>query len=378
MTETPAPPSRTQFPDEERLASLWPASDEREVEWPEARHTNDSRYSERESPFVAQVRRLQRRLWVERGLWCAVLLGVTGAWLYPVLFPSVWAISVDGKPVVELRDKELAQSTLLRVKREAGVGPEAAFAQTVAVVQGRPGQAELADASTAAKRLSEAVTLRAPRGVVYVDDLAVVALPDEAAAKEVLERLKQELSMGSGVKEIDAVPSFKERVEVRLEDAPQESWADPDTALALLKGEDAEEGDRTHTIRRGESAWTIAADGKISVERLAELNPGINLKRLRVGQQLVVKDAEPPLLTVVAEGTVTRTQPLPFAIELRHSPKMFAGKRIIKQSGIPGQQSVTYRIRTENGRVVGEEAVSRKVLRGGRPQIVVLGDKPRG
>src|SRR5436189_16061 len=126
------------------------------------------------------VRRLRLRLWWERGLFSLALLALASAWLHSVLFPSVWAVYVDGRPAV--------------------------------------------------------------------------ALPDEARARQVLDRVKS--AYAGRLEEIEAPPTFKERVEVRSEEADQDLWADADTAAALLRGEVGDEETR-HEVVEGETAAAI-------------------------------------------------------------------------------------------------------------------------
>jgi LysM repeat protein len=222
--------------------------------------------------------------------------------------------------------------------------------------------------------VEKAVQVSAPRAVIYVDGLPVVALPDEAAANQVLEKLKS--SANSGIDRPTGTPTFKEDISIKTEPADEQSWADPETAEALLRGESGDEVS-VYSVRNGDTSWKIARKHGLERDELVKLNPGVNLARLRIGQKVHVRGSGEPVVTVVAEGTSTRTEPLPFGVEIRRSPKMYQGKRETIQKGKPGMQRVTYRIRRENGAEVSREQVSRDVLRHSRTQIVVLGAKPR-
>src|SRR4051794_24676900 len=81
------------------------------------------------------VCRLRRRLWLERGLFLAVLSGAAVFWAYPMLFPRAWAAYVDGKPVVALKSRESLEAALTEVKRAEGAGPNAGFVQNVRLQQ---------------------------------------------------------------------------------------------------------------------------------------------------------------------------------------------------------------------------------------------------
>jgi len=327
------------------------------------------------APLEHAVRRLRRRLWVERTVFATVILGMGACWLYPTLFPSVWAVYVDEKPVVAMRDRHGVEAVLQTVRSEGtNEAPGATFAQQVRIDRADPRRVEVADAETAAERLAGAVKLRAERAVVYVNGLPVVALPDEAQADAALEDVKA--SLAGSVAQPKSPPKFKEEVAVRVEPVEQELWADRETALALLRGEDGDTPSQ-HTVASGESAWSIARKYRQTMGALKQVNPGVNLARLKVGQKLSLGKAQEPLLTVITEGETTRVLPTAFPTEMRRSPKMYLGKRFVKQPGRPGKQRITYRVRLENGRVVSREMGQRSTVSPPRKQVVVVGTKPR-
>lgn len=319
------------------------------------------------------VSRLQRQLWIERGLFIGILAGMLGVWFLPVLLPSAYVVTVDGKPVVSLRDKAAAQAALAQVKTAAGAPATASFAQDVRLTQGRPSALTVNDAAAAAARLKPLLKVRADRGVVYIDGHAVVALPDAKAAQALLDGIKTHYA--GDLEKLSSAPRFKENVEVRPEQADQELWADADTAKALLTGEGADEG--THTVASGDNVWSIARKYEITEADFRRLNPGVNDRRLKVGQTVRVGDAAKPLITVVTEGQVTRTEAAPYETVVKHSPKMYAGKVLVKRGGKPGKVRLTLRERFENGLPVEKQVLARAVLAPSQAKVVVLGDKPR-
>lgn len=319
------------------------------------------------------VSRLQRRLWIERGLFIGILSGMLITWLVPTLLPAAYVVTVDGKPVVSLRDKDAAQAALEQVKAASGAPATSTFVQNVRLSQGRPSSLTVNDAVAAVARLKPLLKMRADRGVICVDGHAVVALPDAKAAQELLDHVKSRYA--SDVQKLSSAPRFKENVEVRTEQADQELWADADTALALLTGEGADEG--THTIQAGDNVVSIARQYEITQADFRRLNPGVNDRRLKVGQTVRVGDAAKPLITVVTEGQVTRTEAAPYETVVKHSPKMYAGKVLVKRAGKAGKVRLTLKERFENGQPVEKQVLARAVLAPSQAKVVVLGDKPR-
>lgn len=331
--------------------------------------------NELEPDLRSTLKRLQRRIWWERGAFALVLSGVAVGWCYSTLFPGVWAISVQGRPLVAMRDRQAVQAVIQQVKQTYAGNPSGAtFGKEVRIIQANPAHVEITDTQTAAEKLDAVWKQHADQAVLYVDGNAVVALKSEDAAKRVLERVKADLSTGLG--KLSAAPEFKEKVEIRLEPTTEDISADDETAIALLEGKEAE-GDGTHVVKPGQTAWSIARQHNLSLGDLKRLNPSIDLHRLRVEQRLVVAGVGQPVVTVMAEGEKVEEVRVPFKTQLRSAPGMYLGKTLQVRAGIPGKARVVARVRCENSQVVERTELERQVLQKPLDKLVAVGTKPR-
>jgi LysM repeat protein len=319
---------------------------------------------------------LRRRLWLERAMFSLLAAGFLSMQMAPRWFPRVWAVYLQDQPVLAMEDRRALEDTLTRVKAAPGASASvASLLASARLGQVDPRRLAPTDPGAAAAALQRAVGERAERGVIYVNGTPVVALPEPAQADAVIAALKQKAA--GPLKALETPPDFKEPIEVRAEPAPAELWGDRETALGLLSGAGAEEGG-VHTVRPGESAWQIARRSRTSIAQLKSLNPGVNLERLKVGQQLQLGKAAAPLVTLVTTGTLTETIPAPYGVIVQRHPKMFVGKTVVKRAGRPGAQRITYRVTVENGKVVRREVVSRQKVRAARDAILAVGARPRG
>lgn len=330
-----------------------------------------TRLSQQVTDLEAAVARMRRRMRIERGLFALALLAAAGFWLAPVVAPGVWALEVNGRPVVAMRDRAAVETVLAQVKQQGVSGPGAALLETVKISRTDPGSVPITDPQTAAERLKEALATSADRGVIYVDGNPAVALPDPEQASELLEKLKERAT--KKLDRVESEPRFKEQVEVRTEPAPRDLWADGETALGLLTGE----GEGKHAVRIGENAWGIAQKNDMSLADLRRLNPGVNLERLQAGQQLAVGKGGEAVVTVVTTGELTETIPTPFRTLTTPRPLMWAGKRVRARAGVPGRERVSYKVTFENGKAVRREILERTVIQAPRDQVIAVGTKPR-
>lgn len=321
------------------------------------------------------IARLQRRLWIERAVFALTVVVMLGAWVYPTLFPGVWAIYVQGKPLVAMRDRREIGKVLDKVKQLYGGSPSGTgFASEVRVGRADPASVSITDPETAVEKLDAVWKLHADQALIYVDGAAVVALPTEQDARAALERVKADLSTEVG--ELQVAPEFKQKVEVRVEPTTEDISADVETAVALLEGKDSE-GSGVHRVESGQNAWSIARQHELSLSELKQLNPDANLNRLHIGQELTVAGMTEPLVTVAAEGRNSAEELIGFRTELRSSPNLYLGKRLLLRAGKPGKARVSYRVRCENGKVVEREELERQIIAQPETKVVVLGLKAR-
>jgi LysM repeat protein len=273
--------------------------------------------------------------------------------------------------VAALKDRAAALKLLEDARAAA---PGAAFVQSVWVDRVRPDRLPPVTPDAALSRLKDTVKLRAERAVIYVEALPVVALPSREEAERVLQQIRSAGAPDGA--DLKSAPHFKEQVEVRVEPAEQDAWADAETATALLKGEGGEQ--KTVKVGVGDTAWSIAERSRASLAALERSNPGTDLQHLRAGQVLKLStDDEKPLLTVLAEAETTRTEVIAYGTEVHRNPKLYVGKTFVKQPGKPGRARVTRLLKYENGRVVEQQVVRRSVLAAPRSRVVVIGALPR-
>jgi LysM repeat protein len=323
------------------------------------------------------VHRLRRRIRIERSFFAAAAAAATATWLYPIMIPGAWAVYVEDRPVVALKGREEAEAALEQLKQEhAEAGAPVTFVQNVRIGTADPKKVPVTEPEAAKEALESVVKLRAERAVIYIDGVAAVALPDEEQARKALARVKADLA--GDPDSLVKAPEFRETVEIVSEAADQDFWADVETTVRLLKGESGEEP-KSYRVAAGDTSWGIAEKNNVTMDDLRRLNPQADLGDLQVGQSLTVAGGkEEPVVTVLSEGKRTSVRPISYGTVIRRNPKVFVGKRFLKQPGIPGRERVTYRIRYENGRPVEREVLDRTVLSFPRDKIVVLGAKPRG
>ena len=245
------------------------------------------------------LRRLRRRLWLERAFFL-VVIGVVLAWHYGALPGGrrVCLVAVDGKPVTVVATRGEAERLVEEVKRAAGPVEKVEFTQKVTFhsvpAEGNPVEAEGRAMAALASRVEPVMEGAA----ILADGQVVVALPSKAEAAKTLSLFLREFApAGGGYRTV-----FKEDVRVEVRRAAMDRFAEsPEAAVAKVREETAPVG--THEVEPGETAWEIALEAHVPLSRLAQANPEMDMNKLRAGDEVKIPGKAAPI-TVVAQKEV--------------------------------------------------------------------------
>lgn len=288
------------------------------------------------------------------------------------LAPNAWAVVVEGERVALAASREEAQQAVknLLAALEARGFEGARLSATIEYVPIRVERGAVRTPEELERLLAGRLSFEVPATALEIDGVPRALLRDEATARALLERLKEEYLPGEGA-QVEEV-KFKEEVNLVPQVADPDDIASPDEVLALLK-EGIEEV-RQYTVQQGDCLWTIARKFDLSVEKLQEANPQIQGERLDIGQ-VINLSARKPLLNVVVVYRQEVTESIPYATEVKTTSELWRGQERVKQAGAEGEKKVTYRMVAENGRVVEKEVLEAKVLKEPVTRIVERGTK---
>jgi len=315
---------------------------------------------------------LRRQLLWERLVVGLVVLFFLGRWGFAHLAGSTCAVYADGKPIVAVENRRVAQGLLDEMIATApGDAEDAGFAARIELRR-KPSGHPL-DRESALAVLRAKLTVEGDKWTVLIDGRPYAALDTKEQVGETLELARQRY--GRLVANLLEEPSFKQNVTTELQKVDLRRWRrTPQEAVELLFAPEGKAG--VHIVRRGEVASVIAQRYHMSLSEMRKLNPGRSLDRLQIGDRLRVGRGQAPL-TVIVRDQVTRTEPMPFRTESTTSVTLYAGKRFVIKPGRLGKRQVTLAITYENGVETGREVVEEVILRDPTPKRVAVGVRPR-
>jgi murein DD-endopeptidase MepM/ murein hydrolase activator NlpD len=222
------------------------------------------------------------------------------------------------------------------------------------------------------ERIKNCIDLKKQAVTLYIEGQPVVSLMGKKNAEEVLKEIKKSFVSQDQEVTLDNI-YFKEKVDIVERAVEIETLMNPEDALRYLVNGTTET--KVYTVKKGDSFWLISKSYNISMEDLEKANPGVNPKRLQIGQQLNMIVPK-PFITVVTEETCTYKEKIPFQTEYKESNEFFKGESIVKIYGKYGEREVTAKVVKENGMEVSREILDEKVIKEPVARLVALGTKP--
>lgn len=152
---------------------------------------------------------------------------------------------------------------------------------------------------------------------VLASAISAAAEPLDREAKEELDALRQqvqtlEIAITHLQEVVQVTSSNNERLEQRVkqleQDAqqrPQPTFRNVSTPVAEAQPQQKRTAAGTYRVAAGDNLWRIARRHKISLKSLRKANPGLEPKRLRIGQTLTI----PGQGSSAAATPVAQTQP---------------------------------------------------------------------
>lgn len=302
------------------------------------------------------VLRLQRRIWIERGVFGVVLALLLMPYLASATGSGHWSLMYEGRRVAVLAGRSEAQRALALVAERTGLDLEK-LSRHVRLTRGGGGPLQ-PNAAAAAGAVLAGLAPRLPRGVIYVDGQPVIALPSPGDAEAVLNELKARAT--SGIAEPETEPGFAQEIVIREEPAPQELWCTRvEEAVTRLTGSAPTPGEE-YTVKPGDVGGTIARAHGLTLAQLEALNPGVVWTRLQVGQKLRVGGAPVPRITVVASGIEREQIPVPYPTIRKRDPDLPRGEKRLVQEGKPGVDECVFVVDYVDGKPIGERRLERR------------------
>lgn len=334
------------------------------------------------APYEGWRRRRQRDRQV------ALLGGVIFLFAFGIIWKlkqpkTLYAIYVNQRPWAYVKSHDEAKEVKDEaLKRKVSGKKGARVIEHVSIREVDKKGKELDSYEVALSKLESVLTVVSAAKVLLVNGKPVFSAPDETIIKAALEKIKR-----SGVpanKGPLKYVAFKENVEIAQKEVKSPGVASVEEALSKLRSTTTvQEKAVYYTVKKGDMGWEIAQKFHVPIKTLVKMNPGANLKSLRIGQSLKVSVSPgrtrvtKSILTVVAKKEVRETSKVPAPVVMQKTDKLFRGEKKVLKDGKPGMKEEIAVVVYENGVEKRRNVLWRKVTKKPQPKIIQVGIKPK-
>ncbi len=286
-----------------------------------------------------------------------------------------YAVYLNETHIGIVKDKGMAGEVLARLGEEILEDDETLILTAelkVEKINLKERQDSILDEESLREELRRNIELRKKAITLCINGNPVLSVMGMDKAEKLLDRVKDCFTPEGQDADIRDV-NIKERVDLRDNPVEPGDIMDPEDAYRFLISGTTES--KVYTVSRGDSLWGISRDHNILVEDLERANPGVEPKKLQIGQQLSMVVPK-PFVTVVTEEIATLKENIPYTTKYKDSNEFYKGESIVKTAGRYGQKEITARITRENGIESGRVILEEKVVSEPVTRIIAVGTKP--
>ena len=317
-------------------------------------------------PPQERLRALRLRLWLERIVFIAIIVGLLvlqvkqeqSRWAYHIFLGKDPVALVATRGEAERIVEGLRQQLVPDTPRQAVYRPSESVERVMRCDK------IVLPLREARGVFRERARLFAPGAVIMVRGRPLVALRSAREARECIESVQRAYGPGrTRIKEAWEIREINVEARKRLAlEAAKEALVSPP-------------GGRTCLVTPGMTAASIARRFGVSVGALQRANPGMDIRRLRTGAVVRIGSGR-PLVTVVTVRAHIRREPIPFERETYADSDLGLGDRRITTQGRKGVREHVWEITLENGVEMMRHYVGPRVARQPVTERVAVGRAP--
>jgi|GEM_PF-565868 len=129
---------------------------------------------------------------------------------------------------------------------------------------------------------------------------------------------------------------------------------------------------QVYVVQSGDMIGSIAKRMDMSVREITDMNPGLNVDRISIGQEILISAAV-PFVSLRQMRTEVYEESIPFETVIEYSDNMYTNQSKITKEGVPGLASVTADMVYVDGQVSDRDVLEYTVLQEPESQVKLVG-----
>ena len=306
---------------------------------------------------LAAVRNKGRSAFERKRLPVPVFLAAAVIITVPAVFFSLftWGITVvyDGQELGTVATASAADTAVSEVEQEVSSVLGNSFTLDESLVSYSSGlvtRRSVVDTETVESNLNDELNLTTYAYSLYVDGECIGSNESKEALEALLDQIKSPY-LNENTQSI----AFLEDVEIRGGYVATEDLSS--LGDIVLKLNSTKSGEVVYTVQAGDVWGRIAQNYGMTTSELAELNPGFDINKIQVGDQILISNAVPYLTIQVTQYEYYEAQ-IPYDIEYIDDATMWEGDTSVVSKGVYGTADTTALVTYVNSEEIERTIVS--------------------
>lgn len=189
---------------------------------------------------------------------------------------------------------------------------------------------------------------------ICLNGAELITLPDRQMAESLIQKLQEPYK-----EEPEDKVEFIDSVEIKGKAINQINAVSFDEALEVLARNKVEP--KIYKVEKGDSLWYIARKCGLTIDELADLNPGLT-EIIHEGQKIKLEKPV-PLIGIRTTKMTTENEEIPFEIAEEKDSKKYRNQRKVVVKGKNGLKKASIKIVEENGIEIARNVISEEVIK---------------
>ena len=304
-------------------------------------------------------------------LYVAVLAVVVGTISFNGMYTQAYVLTVDGVELGVLANEDEVAAIVNNVETRAAsiLGEEYDYEGEIEITPAITASGDFSDAAEVENTMFAGVGALVEAYAITVDGMELGYAPTKEDMQALLDRVAEPYLTEDTVRY-----DFLEHVQVYPVELPANTEYRLDDLYAVLTACTVEEA--YYTVEKGNTFNQIAYSLDMTPADLSDLNQGININQLMVGQQLVIQRAV-PFLSVCVYTNETYEEVIESPIEYIETANLYVGSTSVKEQGEDGLALVNADVLYVNGYEVERTVNSSQTLEEPTITYMYTGTTPR-
>ncbi len=322
--------------------------------------------------FYARLLNRRERMRLPAAMFLTASILIAASAVFVSVFTFGTTVTYDGTELGTVPTEDVAVTALSEVESELSGVLGDSFTLDMSKVSYSTGivpRREVVDETAIETTLNDQLDLVTYGYSLYVDGELIGSTRSREALEALLEQVKAPY-LNENTQSID----FLEPVEIVEGYLPNESICN--LGDIVLKINETKEGEVTHVVEAGETWGQIAQDYNIASKDLEALNPGFDINKLQIGDELTISNAVPYLTIQVTQWEYYEAE-IPFEIEYIDDASMWEGDTSVVKKGVYGIADTTALVTYVNSEETRREITEQTVISQPEAAVYRRGTAPR-